>query len=117
MIRSQSLTLSSGNVLSDTILIDSSLGRSLQFIFDYAGTSIEPSVTSPRGFVYEASNMDVVTHDTEFGVYRFTIPMAEVGPVSLLSAVTCASCICAIVISMMLCCYCKYICKYIYIYL
>ena len=98
MIRSQSFTLSSSVALSDTILIDSSLGRSLQFSFDYGGTSIEPSVTSPSGLVYETSDMDVVTHDTTFKIYHFTIPMAEVRCVSLSCLVTCALFNCVIII-------------------
>jgi hypothetical protein len=69
--------ISPGDNISGEILIDNTLGRNTQFMFDYDKGDIVPTVTSPNGTVYIKSNSEVVVHDTQFRLYRFTIPNNE----------------------------------------
>ena len=73
-------TVTSSQTVTQTIVIDSTLGRNTVFVFDYTNDAITPSVTSPSGVVFDATSA-IVTFDQTLRSYVFKIPDAsfEVG--------------------------------------
>lgn len=72
-IISEVLTLTQGNTLTQSVIIDSTLGLDTMFVFDYTDGDITPGLTSPSGVAFPATS-DVVTHDSVLQTYSFSIP-------------------------------------------
>ena len=68
--------VSSSQSVIDTVIIDSTLGRSTVFLFDFVSNSIAPSITSPSGVTYDATSSFVI-FDSRLKSYTFTIPDAD----------------------------------------
>ena len=75
-VLSTGVTIAATNDTAGSFLIDSTLGRNTLICFDYIGTDIQPSVILPDMTEYNRTSDPTVTHDTVFGIYRFSIPDA-----------------------------------------
>ena len=72
--------VTSGERLTETVVLDSTLGRNTAFTFDLTSGSITPTVTSPSGVIYGVASA-IVTYDQLLNTYVFNVPVAnfEVG--------------------------------------
>ena len=80
-LKSEAYALSNTQNISDSFVIDSTVGKDTSFRFDYSGQAdtISIQLTSPQGHKFTKTS-PIVSHNKNFGVYRFSIPgNAEVG--------------------------------------
>ena len=70
---SQSFQLDAAASFSRDVIVDSTLGSSLSFTFDFTSGSVAPSVTSPSGILYDVTS-NFLIFDATLRSYVFTIP-------------------------------------------
>ena len=70
---SQSFQLDAAASFSRDVIVDSTLGSSLSFTFDFTSGSVAPSVTSPSGVQYDVTS-NFLVFDATLRSYVFTIP-------------------------------------------